>query len=125
SAIGRHLPAHATALGKTLLAERGPDDLDERLPDPLPRLTRHTIVDRTRLADELAEIRARGYAIDHEENTDGIVCVARALPVRVPATDAISLSVPAARMDADRIEQMAAALARAVEQVRAARSLLA
>jgi DNA-binding IclR family transcriptional regulator len=125
SAIGRHLPAHATALGKVLLAERSPDELDARLPAPLPRLTRHTIVDRARLEDELAEVRARGYAVDHEENTDGIVCVARAVPVRRPATDAISLSVPAARMDDERIALMAAALARAVDQVRAARSLLA
>jgi len=125
SAIGRHLPAHATALGKVLLAERGSDDLAARLPEPLPRLTRHTIVDRARLADELVEIQARGYAVDREENTDGIVCVARAVPVRAPATDAISISVPAARMDDERIAVMAATLARAVDQVRAARSLLA
>ena len=125
SAIGRHLPAHATALGKALLAERGPDDLAARLPEPLPRLTRHTIVDRARLADELAEIRVRGYAVDREENTDGIVCVARAVPVRAPATDAISLSVPAARLDDERIALMAATLAGALERVRAARSLLA
>jgi DNA-binding IclR family transcriptional regulator len=125
SAIGRRLPAHATALGKALLAERTPEDLEARLPVPLPRLTKHTIVEPERLADELAGIRARGYAIDREENTDGIVCVARAVPVREPATDAISLSVPAARMDDERIELMATALARAADRVRAARSLLA
>jgi len=120
SAIGRRLPAHATALGKALLAERPAAELDALLPDPLPRLTRRTIVDRGSLDAELAEIRARGYALDHEENTEGIVCVARA----VRATDAISLSVPAARMTEAIAQRMAEALARAVERVRSARALL-
>jgi DNA-binding IclR family transcriptional regulator len=124
SAIGRRLPAHATALGKALLAERRDDELDRILPWPLPRLTRYTIVEPADLRRELAEIRERGYAVDHEENTDGIVCVARAVPVRGPASDAISLSVPAARLDPDGEERIAAALADAVQQVHAARALL-
>ena len=32
SAIGRRLPAHATALGKALLAERADDEVDAMLP---------------------------------------------------------------------------------------------
>jgi DNA-binding IclR family transcriptional regulator len=124
SAIGRRLPAHATALGKALLAERRDEEVDRILRWPLARLTRHTIVEPAALYRELAEVRERGYAVDHEENTDGIVCVARAVPVRGPATDAISLSVPAARLDPDGAERIAAALARAVEQVHAARALL-
>lgn len=45
SAIGRQLPAHATALGKALLAERPDDALDGLLTWPLPALTPHTVTD--------------------------------------------------------------------------------
>jgi DNA-binding IclR family transcriptional regulator len=125
SAIGRRLPAHATALGKVLLATRGDDEVDRLLPQPLPALTRHTITGLDALHADLAAIRERGYAVDHEENTEGIVCFAMAVPLRVPATDAVSISVPVARIGAGSEERMVAALRRAVDQLRSARSLLA
>lgn len=124
SAIGRRLPAHATALGKVLLAERADEAVDRLLSWPLIALTRHTITEPGALHAELAAIRERGYAVDHEENTEGIVCFAMAVPLHAPAADAISLSVPAARVGPQTEEQMVAALRRSVSQVRAARTLL-
>lgn len=124
SAIGRQLPAHATALGKALLAAHPDETVDALLPWPLPALTANTITDRDRLHAELARVRHTGFAVDREENTEGIVCVARAVPVPSPATDAISLSVPAARLRADGVERIAAALERAMAPLRAATPLL-
>lgn len=124
SAIGRRLPAHATALGKALLAERSPAEVDALLPDPLPALTAHTIVDRAALHAELAAIRERGYAVDREENTDGIVCVARVVPVRDPAVDAISLSIPRTRVSETTVPAVAEALAEAVAKASSARRFL-
>ncbi|MFC0527901.1 IclR family transcriptional regulator [Phytohabitans kaempferiae] len=121
SAIGRKLPAHATALGKALLS-RGTDP-EGQLRWPLPRLTARTITDRNALRAELAETRVRGYAVDREENTEGIVCFAIAVPLADPPTDAISISVPAARIGPDSEERIAGALARAMDQLRAARSI--
>lgn len=123
SAIGRRLPAHATALGKALLAERTAREVDARLGWPLPALTAHTVTDRAALHAELAGVRERGYAVDHEENTDGIVCFAAAVPLRSPAVDAISLSVPASRVDTATGAAMAAALRRVADRLRSARSL--
>jgi DNA-binding IclR family transcriptional regulator len=125
SAIGRQLPAHATALGKVLLAERTDEAVDRLLTWPLPTLTARTVTDPDDLHGELATIRRHGYAVDREENTEGIVCFAVAVPLQSPATDAISLSVPAARLGADSEERIVAALRSAVGQVRAARRLLA
>ncbi|WP_432839116.1 IclR family transcriptional regulator [Dactylosporangium sp. CA-092794] len=120
SAIGRRLPAHATALGKALLAARTDAEVDALLPDPLPALTPHTITDRAALRAELAEIRARGYAVDREENTEGIVCVARTVGTRAPVTDAISLSIPRTRVSATTIPDVAEALAEAVAKAASA-----
>ncbi|MER7416069.1 IclR family transcriptional regulator [Micromonospora peucetia] len=124
SAIGRQLPAHATALGKALLAERPDDALDGVLTWPLPALTPHTVTDPDALRAELATVREHGYAVDREENTEGIVCFATAVPLAMPATDAISLSVPVARLAAAGEDRIVAALRRAVDQVQAARGLL-
>jgi DNA-binding IclR family transcriptional regulator len=124
SAIGRRLPAHATALGKALLAERPDDVVDEVLSWPLAALTPHTITDRDALLADLATVRAQGYAVDREESTHGIVCFAVALPLRTPAVDAISLSVPLARLSADGEQRIVPALRRAADEVAAARGLL-
>lgn len=96
--VGRRLPAHSTALGKALLAGHDDAQVRELLPKELPSVTEHTITDRERLIEELARVRELGYAVDREENTLGLRCFAVAIPYRSPARDALSCSVPAARL---------------------------
>lgn len=104
SEVGRRLQAHATGLGKALLAGLTPEELRNRLGDQeLERFTPHTVTDRSVLEQELAAVRREGYAEDHEEYTTGVRCVA------VPVYDhsgrtaaAISVSVPLVRFDAQR-----------------------
>jgi DNA-binding IclR family transcriptional regulator len=96
--VGRRLPAHSTSLGKALLATYGDDQIRAMLPGTLEPLTEHTLTDRERLIDELRLVRERGYAIDREENTLGLSCFGVAIPYRTPARDAISCSVPVARL---------------------------
>lgn len=102
SAVGRRLPTYATALGKALLAEQPKDRLEDHLPAELQALTAHTITDVEHLMSDLVETRRRGYALDHEESTVGLVCIAVALPLARPPVDAISCSVPTARLDEER-----------------------
>ncbi|MQY19091.1 IclR family transcriptional regulator [Nocardia macrotermitis] len=94
SRVGRALPAHATALGKALLAELADAELGDLLPARLSPLTEHTIVDRDALHAELGVVRERGYATEREEGTAGVACAAAAVPYRIPATDALSCSMP-------------------------------
>lgn len=82
SAVGRSLPAHATALGKSLLARMPDADLEELLPENLEPITEQTIVNRGKLLLDLAEVRERGYAVDNEESMDGVLCYAVALSDR-------------------------------------------
>ncbi|QTZ91318.1 IclR family transcriptional regulator [Streptomyces auratus] len=96
--VGRRLPAHSTALGKALLATHTDDQVRSLLPPVLTRRTEHTRTDREQLIEELHTVRAQGYAVDREENTLGLCCFGVALPSRTPARDALSCSVPVARL---------------------------
>lgn len=113
SAIGRRLPAHATALGKATLSMQDPDQLRGVLPDPLPSLTPHTIVDREQLLKELELTRTRGYAVDNEENTPGIRCIG--VPVRTDGEvrNALSCSIPTLRLTPEFEEHIIEAMAHA------------
>ena len=97
SGIGRRLPAHATALGKALLASLPGDEVNRRLQWPLARLTPNTIVDRAALHEELRRAREQGYATDEGENALDIHCVAVALTQPLPGVNAVSCSVPVSR----------------------------
>lgn len=101
SAIGRRLPAHATALGKAVLAERSDREVDRLLDWPLTPLTANTITEPDALHAELSRIRERGYAVDNEENTEGIRCFAVALHTTSPVQDAISFSIPILRLSGE------------------------
>ena len=76
SAIGKDFPLHCTAMGKILLAFSEPELKSQILTGKLDSFTEYTITDPTILDDELEKIRKNGYAIDREEITRGIVCVA-------------------------------------------------
>lgn len=119
SAIGRRLPAHATALGKSLLAERSNREVDQILSWPLRSLTHATITSPDGLHAELDSIRERGYAVDHEENAEGIRCFAVALRTDNPPQDAISFSVPVFRLSEEREQEAVSMLRQARDRVEA------
>jgi len=110
SRVGRRLPAYATALGKSLLAERFGAERDEHVPAALKPLTAKTIPDRVTLDAELDTVRVRGYATDDEENTAGLRCFAVALRYGRPAQDAISASIPVSRLTPEREREIIDAL---------------
>jgi DNA-binding IclR family transcriptional regulator len=125
SRVGRRLPAYTTALGKALLADRFGAERDGHLPASLVPLTQNTITDRAQLDDVLDEVRVRGYATDNEENTLGLRCFAVALHCVRPAQDAISASVPIARLSEEREREIAEALRSVGDKIsRVVRSML-
>jgi len=75
---GMKLPAHATALGKVMLAALDPEAVKQLYPEEyLQRaLTPHTIQSRGELLRQLAQIREEGYACDLQEAVMGFCCVA-------------------------------------------------
>jgi len=110
--IGRHIPLHATALGKVVLA--GMDDAAVRAAyaeRPLEAYTVATITDLEALLTTIGEARRRGYAIEREELALGRGCIA--VPIRGrggSVAAAISLSGPKDAIALDRNESAYAGL---------------
>lgn len=102
SAIGRRLPAYSTAMGKAVLATRLGAGLDAHLPRRLEALTPNTHRTRRSLLEDLRLTVDRGFARDNQENAQGLVCLAVALPTADPPQDAISCSVPSTRLSPER-----------------------
>jgi len=117
SRVGRRLPAYATSLGKAILAAQPTDDFERHLPETLAPLTPNTLTDRAALQADIELVRERGYAVDNEENTLGLRCFAVALPYTHPATDALSASIPVARLSPEREQEIVAMLRNASDRI--------
>lgn len=115
SFVGKRSPAHASALGKVLLAHMPDSEIVDYVATyGLRGLTANTITDAAIFREELRRIRDQGYALDNEEMAPGLRCIG------APVTDhtgrpfaTVSLSAPADRMTGERVAGL-------VPQVRAA-----
>jgi IclR family KDG regulon transcriptional repressor len=108
SQLGMHVPLHATAMGKVLLAFANPDERADALSELGSKLeprTENTIVTRKALEQELAKVARRGWGVDNEEYDYGLTCVAAPIYDRGErVTAAISAAGPTARMTDHRLE---------------------
>jgi DNA-binding IclR family transcriptional regulator len=96
SGVGRSFPLHCTAMGKVLLAFLDGKARKQVLSGKLEAFTLNTITDPAVLERELTRIRRSGFAVDHEEITRGIMCVAAPLAGRDgDLVAAISVTFPA------------------------------
>ncbi len=95
--VGIVIPAHASALGKALLAYEADYPTGQ-----LRGMTAETITDAAQLAAELTQIRGTGVATEAEEAVLGECSVAATVfDASSQATGAIALVVPAARWPPD------------------------
>ena len=102
--VGHRGPLYATGTGKVLLAFGGTALCDAVIERGLERFTPETICDPGALREEMAAIRARGYALVHEEREAGLCAVA--VPVRDHTggvVAAIGLAGPAGRFGSRRV----------------------
>lgn len=116
--IGARNPAYCTGVGKVMLAYKNKDFLMEKLPEKFVELTPKTITEKSELIDELVDIRNQGYAIDEEEFSMGLTCVA------APIFDytgnvkyAISVSGPTIRMTVEKINESIVILKKAAKEI--------
>ncbi len=109
SAIGRGYPAHATSLGKLLLAHLTADARDLVLAERgLARCTPNTITDRDRLNTELDLIRSQGFAVDDEEYEEGLRCIGAPIVGHTGhVVAAIGIGGPVTRVTPRRVGELA------------------
>jgi IclR family pca regulon transcriptional regulator len=103
--VGSRLPAHATALGKALLAWQSEAELERWLASyPLVRYTATTYADAHAFRDDLAQIRARGYALSNAEFELGIRSVAAPIvDAAGGAVAAVNVTAPAEALTDDAL----------------------
>lgn len=113
---------HASGIGKALMSQMDAVRLDNMLSrGPLERFTQNTLTDRDSLLADLAETRARGYALDGEERNLGMRCIA--VPVfdmNSEAIAGISVSGPTSRIGLDAIENLSVAVVAAARELTSA-----
>lgn len=116
---GACLPMHTTASGKVLMAHWQLSELDRFLEGrSFARRTRQSIVDPLALRDELALVRQRGYAIDDEEQADGLRCVAALVTDRYGMPKAsLSISDGVSRLERARMDDVGPMLMLAARQM--------
>ncbi|MEU8250339.1 IclR family transcriptional regulator [Nonomuraea sp. NPDC048916] len=119
SRIGGRFPAHATGVGKAILAFSPPPAVRSIVDGELSRVSGRSVVAPGLLVRELERIRKEGVAFDREESGPGIVCAAS--PVLAPdgsALGALSVSGWSGRMRlhhvAPAVHTAALALSRAL-----------
>lgn len=99
----RPLPLHATALGKCLLAFT-----DISVNEDLKRCTDRTILNHEQLKLHLEQVRLQGFALDDEENEEGIRCLAAPLyGASGQVIASIGISGPAVRVTPKEIPALA------------------
>ena len=118
--IGETEPLHCTSLGKTLLAYQ-PEVEQSRLLDTieLTSCTPNTITERSRLEDELSQVRRNGYAVDDRELALELRCVAApVLDDKGNLISAVSISGPADKLLPETINELLPELFAAVTTIR-------
>lgn len=78
--VGLYFNMHSSASGKAMLAEYDDNRVKEIIEERgLPKHTGHTITDSEALFDELSTVREQGYAVNRQEEIEGMRAVAIAV----------------------------------------------
>jgi DNA-binding IclR family transcriptional regulator len=108
SPLGSRAPVYCTALGKAILAFL-PDSEKNRILETIKLKPQgpKTITSRAALEKELAKIRINGYAVDNEELSKGLRCVAAPIFDHTGLSRfAISVAGPISRVTSARVKEI-------------------
>jgi IclR family acetate operon transcriptional repressor len=102
---GVRIPVHCSSAGKALLATLPETEVAHILrKHGLPRLTPKTLTTLARLREDIERTRKCGYAVDDQEHSIGLRCVAAVvLDEHREPLGAVSVSGPAVRIPDERI----------------------
>ena len=117
--MGAVAPAYCTGLGKAILAFLPATEFEDYLDrTDLKAMSPKTITDPEKLKTDLEQVRRRGYAIDDEELSLGLRCVAAPVfDYTGRPTYAVSVSGPAQRMTKEKIKAIQTKLVPVCRQI--------
>lgn len=117
--VGFRLPAHSTAVGLMLLSVLSEAQYTQLMrTSDLEKVTQYTVTDHDKILQELRQTAARGYAVERQQSTVGVCCVAG--PVYDSTNEmvaAISLSFSANRSFADCLKKYSALVAKEAMEI--------
>lgn len=115
-------PLHASGIGKALLAHMDDDRRQRHLASgPRQAFTERTLTDRAALEAEMRLIRGRGFAVDDEERTPGMRCIAAPVfDINGEVVAGISVSGPTTRVSGTALERLSRPVIEAAAQLTAA-----
>jgi IclR family transcriptional regulator, acetate operon repressor len=117
--LGQREMPHSSAAGKAILATMTGEQVREVCGQAgLPRRTSHTITDLASLRENLALVRRNGFALDDEEDAEGVFCLGAAF-FGYDGTVAGAVSVTGIKGDlpAWRVNELGQAVRRAADRV--------
>ncbi|MFD3943747.1 IclR family transcriptional regulator C-terminal domain-containing protein [Streptomyces sp. NPDC058579] len=125
--VGTRFPAHATSLGRVMLADLPPESRAAWLADIEPRaLTPHTVTSGPELAAVLERVREQGYALVDEELEQGLRSIAAPVRDRTGAVvAAVNVAMHSSRRTVEEcvgevLPELRAAVARIEDDLRTA-----
>mgnify|MGYP006288775631 FL=1 len=110
SVIGVRAPAYCSAVGKSILAFRPADEVDDYLSRvELEPFTETTITDPDTFRAELETVRQRGFGIDDREHEEWVRCLgAPIMDFTGHAVAGISITGPSQRLSEERDRELIA-----------------
>lgn len=116
--IGSRNRAYCTADGKVLLAHLDEEIQQQIIPEKIEKVTPNTINNKQQILRELALIKKQGYALDHEENLIGLICVAAPVfDYTGEAKYGVSVTGPAVRMTNEKVNEAINILVEATKRI--------
>ena len=117
--VGMAEPLHSSSVGKCILAFKPPAMVEQLLKDyQFTAYTPRTITNLNDLMKHLAVIREQGYAIDNEELTPGVRCIAAPIyNYRGNVNYSLGVSVPTSHIKPSTLDRYVSALLSASNQI--------
>lgn len=107
---GKRMPAYATSLGKSLLLDHTPEQLQQLYPNGLQAITAHTVTEFQTLRTQLNQARKNGYTWESQESTPHVCCFAAPIRKHGRIVAAISMAIPVFRYEESQKESITTAL---------------
>ncbi len=119
SHVGMVHPMYCSGVGKAIMATLPEKEVKQIWNESIiEKKTDKTITDIDEMMQVLEEVRKNGYALDDEENEEGVRCIAACLHgYSKEVKYAFSISGPVSRMTRERVEELAVDVKKVQEEL--------